>query len=172
MEQRYRGGPLPRPGHPHAAPRRNAPVAASGPLIVRFLEEDDDSYFVGEPGGDRSARVAKRRAFIESAHPEQRRGGASERLLRWSSYALVGAVFGGVLGIALGCFVILAALARYARLSGNIRRWRRRQRASGSQRPLPEQATRDRMQTLAAVGQGLLAILLGGAILFAIFGMR
>lgn len=172
MEQRYRGRPLPHSGRSIAAPRRYNPPVATGPLIVRFVEEDDDTYLVGEPGGDRSARVAKRRAFTESSLPEQRRRGSSERLLRWSSYALIGAVFGGVLGIALGCFVILAALVRYARLSANVRRWRRKQRASGNQRPLPEEATRDRMQTLATLGQGFLAILLGCAILFAIFAMR
>ena len=147
-------------------------MGAPGPLIVRFLEEDDDSYLVGEPGGARSARVPKRRAFTESSLPDQRRRGSSERLLRWSSYALIGAVFGGVLGIALGCFVILAALVRHARLSANIRRWQRRQRASGNQRALPEEATGERMRTLATLGQGFLAILLGGAILFAIFAMR
>lgn len=174
MEQRYRDRPLPHPERPIVAsrPRRNQRTVAPGPLIVRFLEEDDESYLVGEPDGARSARVSKRRAFTESSLPEQRRRGSSERLLRWSSYALIGAVFGGVLGIALGCFVILAALVRYARLSANVRRWRRKQRASGNQRPLPEEATRERMQTLATLGQGFLAILLGGAILFAIFAMR
>lgn len=174
MEQRYRGRPAPRPLSAHAAPtsRRNNSPAHAGPLIVRFVEEDDDSYLVGEPGGDRTARVPKRRAFTASSTPAQRRSASSERLLRWSSYALVGAVLGGVLGIALGCIVMLAALIRLARLSGNLRRWQRRQRAGGNPRLLPEGATRERMQALAALGQGFLAALLGGGILLAIIELR
>lgn len=175
MEQRFRGRPAARPIEAPAPYRRDDPPAAMngyGPLIVRFVEEDDDAYLVGEPGGSRTVRVPKRRTFAAGSTPEQRRAGSSERLLRWSSYALVGAVFGGALGVALGCFVILAALIRYARLTSRVRSWRRRQRASGKPTLLPEPATRERMQLLAALGQGFLAVLLGGAMLFAIFEVR
>lgn len=155
--------------------RDHFPPATVGPLIVRFLEEDDDTYLVGEPEGSRTARVPKQRATNESYAPKQQRRQSSERLLRWSSYALVGVVCGGILGIALGSIVALATLARLARLSSDIRRWRRRQRTSQNQRvlaALPVEATRERMQLLAALGQSILAIALGGGVLFAIIEMR
>ena len=173
MEQKYRGRgvhqpvPSPRPPRPHASVAPRVP----GPLIARFLEEDDTDYLVGDPWGDRTARVLKRRARPEMSSPEQRRRTSSERLLRWSSYALIGAVCGGIVGIALGAAVILATLVRLARLSSRIQRWRRRD-ASGDRRALPAEATRERIQLLAALGQGLLSMLLGGGILYAILMMR
>jgi hypothetical protein len=180
MEQRYRSrrDPLPpKPIQPMRTPtsRTSAPQAAAGPLIARYVEEGDNDYLVGDPWSSRTARVPKRRAFAESSSPEQRRRTSSERLLRWSSYALIGVVCGGIVGIALGGIVILAALIRLARLSSRIHRWQRRQHAqhaSGDQKALPVEATRERMQLLAALGQGLLGMLLGSAVLYAILVMR
>lgn len=149
----------------------------SGPLVARFLQEDDTEYLVGEPGGSRTARVPKRRASTEPYSPE-RPIMASERLLRWSSYALLGVVCGGIVGIALGGLVILAAFIRLERLSGRIRRWRRQAgKARDRQSPptlllLPAEATRERMQLLAALGQGFVAMLLGSALVFVIIELR
>lgn len=176
MEQRYRDRRAPRPPRAPVS-RGNVPPAVAGPLVVRFLEEDDTEYLVGEPEGSRTAWIPKRRAFTEPYSPE-RSIAASERLLRWSFYALIGVVCGGIVGIALGGLVVLAALVRLARLSGRIRRWRRHAKERQpspmlSQSPqLPEEATRERMQLLAALGQGFLAILLGGAVLFVILTLR
>ena len=188
MEQRYRSRrdpPSPKPIQPLRQPLRQstrAPTSrtstrptVAGPLIARFVEEDDNDYLVGDPWSSRTARVPKRRAFAEPSSPEQRRRTASERLLRWSAYALIGVVCGGIVGIALGGIVVLAALIRLARLSSRTHRWQRRQQAqhaSGDQKALPVEATRERMQLLAALGQGLLGILLGSAVLYAIFVMR
>ncbi len=85
MEQRYRSrrDPLPpKPIQPMRTPtsRTSAPQAAAGPLIARYVEEDDNDYLVGDPWSSRTARVPKRRAFAESSSPEQRRRTASEQL--------------------------------------------------------------------------------------------
>jgi hypothetical protein len=169
MERRNYGRYAPQQPHP-PEPYTDAVPAANGPLIVRFLEEDDIGYLVGDPWSDRTARVAKHRAIAESFSPDERRRGASERLLRWSSYALVGVLFAGAPAILLGSIVALAALIRLSGFSSRIHRWRRR--ASGDHSVLPVQATRERMQVLAAIGQGLLAVALGSGVLFVIVEMR
>ncbi len=171
MVQRYRGR---QEVQPVRAPtfRANRPPALSGPLIARFVEEDDSGYVVGDPWGSQTARVPKRRAYAEPSSPERRQRRSSERLLHWSSYALIGVICGGIVGIALGGIVILAALIRLARLSQRIHRWQRRQQAEGEQDALPVEATRERMQVLAALGQSLLAILLGSAVVYVILVLR
>jgi hypothetical protein len=84
----------------------------------------------------------------------------------------------GIVGIALGGIVVLATLIRLARLSSRIQRWQRRQpaqhgqHASDDQNVLPVEATRERMQLLAALGQGFLGIVLGSAVLYAILVMQ
>lgn len=161
----------PQPPHP-AEPYSDDIPAATGPLIVRFLEEDDTGYLVGDPWSDRTARVSKHRAIAEPFSPDERRRGASERLLRWSSYALVGVIFGGIPAILLGCIVALAALIRLTGFSSRIHRWRQHRRASGDHSVLPVHATRERMQMLAALGQGLLAVALGSGVLFVLVEMR
>lgn len=172
MEPRYRRQHAPPPIHPPIARAEAAPPTVAGPLVARFLEEDDREYLVGELGGNRTAQVPKRRAMAEPSSPEERRRGASERLLRWSSYALVGIVAGGIVGIAIGIVVVLAALARLAAFSSRIRRWRYRHNRSGDRQALPAQASRERMLLLGALGQGFAAILLGSAVLFAIVELR
>ena len=174
MAQRSRGNHPPQPiqpSHARASHGNTAPVII-GPLIARFLEEDDTDYLVGDPWGDRTARVPKRRAFTDASSARLRRRTSSERLVRWSAYALVGAVCGGIIGTALGAVVVLAALIRLARLSGRIHRWQYRQLASSDQKALPEEATRERVQLLAALGQGGVAILLGSAVLYVILLLR
>jgi uncharacterized iron-regulated membrane protein len=171
MQQRYRSGRDPQPMRP-PVPRDIPPPNVAGPLIARFVEEDTHEYLVGDPWSSRTAHVPKRRSSTEASSPEQRRRTSSERLLRWSLYALVGAVCGGIVGIALGVIVVLAALMRLTSLSSRLRRWRRRQRASGDQKTLPAEATRERMQLLAALGQGFLGILVGSAVLYVLLGLR
>src|SRR5690242_5016673 len=108
MEQRYRRKSAPQAIHHRRAPLVNTPPTVSGPLIVRFVEEDNDAYLVGDPWGDRTARVPKRRAPTDPTSSKQRHRSSSERLLRWSSYALIGVVCGGIVGTALGVIVVLA----------------------------------------------------------------
>jgi hypothetical protein len=174
MAQRSRGNHPPQPiqtAHARASHGNTAPVII-GPLIARFLEEDDTDYLVGDPWGNRTARVPKRRAFTDPSTPRPRRRTSSERLVRWSVYALVGAVCGGIVGPALGAVVVLAALIRLARLSRRIHRWQRRQKASGDWKALPAEVSRERMQMLAALGQGVVAIVVGSAVLYAILLLR
>lgn len=192
MEPRYRNRQMAKPIRPGIA-RRNAPAddparippqspyreqeqphstQVAGPLLARFIEEDKTGYFVGEIWGDRTAHVQKRRAEADPSSPEERRRRASERLLRWSSYALVGVLLGGVVGILLGGIVVLAALIRMTRLSSRIHRWKRHQRTVRESDLIPAQASRERMQSLAALGQGLLAIALGSAVLVFLILLR
>jgi hypothetical protein len=174
MAQRSRGNHPPQPiqpSHARASHGNTAPVII-GPLIARFLEEDDTDYLVGDPWGNRTTRVPKRRAFMDPSTPRPRRRTASERLVRWSVYALVGAVFGGIVGTALGAVVVLAALIRLARLSRRIHRWQRRQKASGDWKALPAEASWERMQLLAALGQSAMAMLVGSAVLYAVLLLR
>lgn len=171
MVRREYGRYAPQPPQ-SAQPYRDDIPAAAGPLIVRFLEEDDTGYLVGDPWSDRTARVSKHRAIAEPFSLGERRRGASERLLRWSSYALVGIIFGGIPAIVLGCIVALAALIRLSGFSSRIHRWRKRRRASGDHTVLPVHATHERMQVLAALGQGLLAVAIGSGVLFVIVEMR
>jgi hypothetical protein len=161
----------PQPPQP-AEPYSDDMPAVTGPLIVRFLEEDDTGYLVGDPWSDRTARVSKHRAIAEPFSPDERRRGASERLLRWSAYALVGVICGGIPAILLGGIVALAALIRLSGFSSRIHRWRKRRRASGEHSVLPVHATHERIQVLAALGQGLLAVALGSGVLFVIVEMR
>src|SRR5574340_487527 len=97
MAQRSRGNHPPQPIQPShtRASHGNTEPAIIGPLIARFVEEDDADYLVGDPWSSRTARVPKRRALTDPSSPRQRRRTSSERLLRWSTYALVGVVCGG-----------------------------------------------------------------------------
>jgi hypothetical protein len=152
------------------AAHHDDPPESAGPLLVRYIEEDDTGYLVGDPWSERTTRVQKRRAVAELSVSKERRG-SSTRLLRWSSYALVAVILGGVLGVALGGIVVPASLIRLARLTGRIHQWRRR-RASGLRDTLPVQASWERIQLLAALGQGCVAIILGSAVLLFVIEMR
>jgi hypothetical protein len=171
MEPRYRRGDD--AGAMRAAPPRTpsrTPASAPGPLVARFIEENESEYLVGETHGVRTRWVAKQRFFAEPYTETQR--SATTRLLRWSTYALVAALLGGVLGIALGGLVALAVLIRLGRLSSQIRRWRRRQRGAGKGGGVPVQATMERARLLAALGQSMLGVVLGCLVLLALFAFK
>jgi hypothetical protein len=76
-----------------------------------------------------------------------------------------------VVGVLLGGLVVVAALVRLAQFSRRVSRWRRRHRGLGAIPPLPAAATAERSRLLAAVGQGLLAILLGGLVFLVLAGL-
>lgn len=168
MESRYRHKrPL------SAEKRATSSVAAplSGPRTARFLDESETAYLVGEPRGPQRAWVPKQRAAEESFLLERRHRGADVWLLRWSAYAVLGVACGGVVGVLLGGLVVVAALVRLAQFSRRVSRWRRRHRGLGAIPPLPAAATAERSRLLAAVGQGLLAILLGGLVFLVLAGL-
>jgi hypothetical protein len=141
-----------------------------GPLTARYLDEDDGSYLVGEPGGERTAQVQKRREIPELFPPGQGAHAPGVWLLRWSAAALVGAACGGVLGIALGGAVVCVALARLGRFAGRMGQWQRQRRGADGLPALPEAATIERLRLLSALGQGLLAAVLGGLVFLTLTG--
>jgi hypothetical protein len=141
-----------------------------GPLAARFLEETDEGYLVGEPGGDRRAWVPKERATVERFPPRPGRHASGRRLLRWSAWALVGAVCGGAVGVVVGSAVVVLALAQLGRFSRRAQQWGRRQRGSAEILPLPAAATSERFRLLAALGQGLIAMLLGSFVFLLLLG--
>ena len=145
-----------------------------GPLTARYLDEDDGVYLVAEPRGERTAQVAKRREVVEPFPPTRRGSAPGVRLLHWSAYALVGAVCGGVPGVVLGSMVTLLALVRLGQFSRRVRRWWLRQSRSdgrGGVLQLPAAVTAERLRLLAALGQGLLAVLLGCLVFLALSGL-
>lgn len=147
-------------------------LRAMVPPMVRFVEQTDTEYAVGELRGPRTALVSKQRAIAETFPLGSREQLRARRLLRWSLYALGGAAFGGALGILLGAVVMMVALARLARFSRKVRRWRRTQRGREVPLALPAAATSERLCLLAALGQGVLAAIVGVVVLLLLVGFR
>ncbi len=143
---------------------------ALAPLLVRFVNQTDTEYTVGELGGQRTAVVPKRRAGADLFPPTSHQHARGRRLLRWSLYALVGAGGGGIIGIVLGSAVVIAALVRLAHFSSKVRRWRRNQRTRREQSQLPATATAERFYLLAALGQGVVAVAAGVLVLLLLAG--
>lgn len=152
------------------AARRAPVVRAHVPPVVCFVEQTDTEYAVGELFGPRTALVAKRRAIPDSFPPVSGQQMHGRRLLRWSLYALVGAGLGGIVGVVLGGVVVLVALLRLARFSGKVRHWRRTQRARGEGLRLPSAATSERLCLLAALSQGLVAVVMGALVVLVLVG--
>ena len=98
------------------------------PPVVRFVEQSDAEYAVGELRGPRTALVSKQRAVAARFPAVSRQDASGRRLLCWSGFALISVGLGGIGGIVLGRLVVVAALLRLAHFSGKVRRWRRIQR--------------------------------------------
>lgn len=143
---------------------------ALAPLVVRFVEQTDTDYAVGELRGPRTALVPKQRAVAARFPPVSRLDAPGRRLLLWSVFALIGVGLGGIGGIVLGGLVVVVALLRLARFSGKVHRWRRVQRARGEQVHLPAAATSERLCLLAALGQGLVAAAAGALVVLFLTG--
>jgi hypothetical protein len=133
--------------------------ATSGaiPRYVRYVDETADAYLVIDLRSGERHEVDKDRAPVPalSDGPERARHGAG--LLRWSGWAVLCALLGGVGGVLLGVPVVLVALLRRAALLRRMRRWRRRH--PGEALPAAAREEYDRMR--AALWQGMLALLLG-----------
>jgi hypothetical protein len=158
-------GPGPWRSRPQAGVARRS-RAESSHLLVRYESQTPDQYLVRDLAGDEMIEVPKRYAspvpFPVTPRPHQR----GARLLRWSAWALAGAWFGGALGVALGTLVVLVALLQLSEFGGRVRRWRR-QGPSSDEAPglLPAAAAMERQRLRAALGQGLLAVLLGAGVM-------
>jgi hypothetical protein len=139
--------------------------------VVRDLDtfgDPDDLGGVHDQGAGDVVVVPKHYAVAEP-FPAPRAGQVpGTRLLRWSTRALLAAVCGGLGGILLGGLVTLVATVQLQRFARRVRRWRRRSRgADGNPMPpaLPAAASAERLRLLTAWVQGMLAILLGVALL-------
>lgn len=152
--------------------QRQPPVAAdrvrAGPsyLLVRYEGQTPDHYIVRDLVADDVIEVRKHYPpplpFPVTRRPHQH----GARLLRWSTWALAGALLGGIVGVGIGALVALVALARLAGFGGRVRRWRRRDAGPEDDASwLPAAAAMERQRLRAALGQGFLATLLGAAVL-------
>jgi hypothetical protein len=135
-------------------------VSNAQPFIVRYADQHERAYLVHELDSGDTVAVPKRRA-TDAVYPSRDgRRPPGALLLRWSTYALLGVVCGGVPGIVLGVIVVCGGLVRLAGFRARARRWLRRDGI-----PLPAIAATERLHLLAALGQGMLAILFGGLVL-------
>lgn len=112
-------------------------------------------------GDDRVIQVPRSYAAAEPFPLVSGQRAPGARLLRWSRYALLGVGVGGFGGILLGVPVVLAAGVQLARLTRRVRRWRKRRRGLAESPLLPAAASAERLRLLGALGQGVLAIVLG-----------
>lgn len=138
-----------------------AHIVDAQPLIVRYADERERDYLVRELDSGDTVTVSKHRA-IDTVYPSRNgRRPPGSLLLSWSKYALFGVVCGGAPGVVLGVFVVCVGLVRLTGFRARARRWLRRDSAA----PLPAIAATERLHLLAALGQGMFAILLGGMVL-------
>jgi hypothetical protein len=139
--------------------------------FAAFVRQSDEAYVVRDlddlAAGD-LVSVPKHYAVAEPFPSTRDQQVPGTRLLRWSTLALLAAVCGGLGGILLGGLVTLVATVQLQRFTLRVRRWRRRYRgADGSPMPpvLPAAASAERLRLLTAWVQGMLAIVLGVALL-------
>ncbi|HUY77182.1 MAG TPA: hypothetical protein VMV29_10455 [Ktedonobacterales bacterium] len=144
---------------PHVAKAHPVPYWL---LRVRYVEQDGKTYIVQPLDADADVAVAKRRRGAEQYPPPHDQRPRGVRLMRWSHVALLAAVFGGVGGVFLGVIVLLAALIHLVGLRLRVRRWL--QSTSGEAASLPASASSERFRVLAALGEGLVACLLGALV--------
>ncbi len=141
-------------------------ITDAQPLVVRYAEEHEHTYLVHDFDSGDTVAVPKRRA-ADDLHPSRTgRRPPGTALLRWSKYALVGVVFGGAPGIVLGALIVFVSFVRLASFGVRARHWLHREEAA----PLPAIAATERLYLVAAFGQGVLAILLGGMVLALLLG--
>ncbi len=128
---------------------------------MRYSDESAEAYLVRELERGRWVSVPKQREAAEFSllGRGERAGGVI--LLRWSLYALVGAALGGVGGVALGLLVALGAAIRLLGHARRVRRWQRERTGPDGALPLPPAASAERLRLRTALGQGLLAAMLG-----------
>lgn len=164
MRQRMRphvdGYPAPARQSSGRTPPRTS-VSGAQPLVVRYAEEHERSYLVHDFDSGDTVEVPKRRAAddLHTSRTGRRPPGAA--LLRWSKYALFGVVLGGAPGIVLGALIVCVSFVRLTGFRVRARRWLHRERSA----PLPAIAATERLHLVAALGQGMLAIILGGMVL-------
>jgi hypothetical protein len=137
---------------------------ASAPRYVRYQDTTPREYIVRALSNDRVIQVPRQFARATPFPPTRDQPAPGAGLLRWSSYALLAVGLGGLGGVLLGGIVALVAAVRLMRFSEHARSWRRRSGGTGP-RALPAAASAERLRLLGALGQAMLAALLGSALL-------
>jgi hypothetical protein len=143
--------------------------ASVGPRIVAFTDLRDGAYLVRDLDEGHLLRVPRGSAQPEQFPPQGGQRRQTQRgalLLRVSKYALIGAFLGGVGGVLLGVLVALCAVIQLGRFKVRVRRWQRRSRMGRHdvQDLLPASASSERSRLLGALGQGVLAAVLGAGV--------
>lgn len=142
------------------------------PRSVRYQDQSRAAYLVREINDSQHVRVAKQRAVADTYPPNAAARSADMRLLRWSGYALLGVLLGGVGAIILGLLTASLAALLLMRHSHRVRAWRRAHRAAGSDSSnallLPAAASDERARLRTALWQGVIAAVLGLVFLFAL----
>ena len=131
---------------------------------MSYAAAAEQEYLVRTLENDHILQVPKHYAPSEPFPPERGLPPPGGRLLRWSAYALLLVGLGGLGGVLLGVLVVLVAGVQLARFSLRVRRWRRRHKAAGIPM-VPAVASAERVRLLSALGQGLLAVVLGSLLL-------
>lgn len=147
--------------HPEARQGRQAPQT----YYVRYEDATERMYLVRTLDDDRLIRVSKRYALSEPFAAARVQLPPSARLLRWSTYALMGVGLGGLGGMLLGVLVVLVAGTRLVGFSMRLRRWRREQQEASGIPTLSAAASAERLRLLGSLGQGLLAVAVGSLLL-------
>ncbi|HEX9038792.1 MAG TPA: hypothetical protein VF808_17555 [Ktedonobacterales bacterium] len=129
------------------------------------MAEDNQSYVLRDLDSGHETQALKRRAAQEVFPPTRENRAPGAGLLRVSGFALLGAMFGGAPGVALGAIVVLVALVRLASFESRTRAWRTRREKREPDQRLPARATNERLRLVTALWQGLGAVALGGAAL-------
>ncbi len=139
--------------------------------FASFVRQSEEAYVVRDLdaldalGDGDLVSVPKHYAVAEPFPVATGRKAPGARLLRWSAYALLAAVCGGVGGVLLGALVTLVATVQLQRFALRVRRWRRRRRGPDGSPVLPAAASAQRLRLLTAWVQGMLAIVIGVALL-------
>ncbi len=142
---------------------RNQPRAASE-HFAEYVTEDRSSYTLWDTANYSRRQIAKWRAVPDAYPPPPKYTPPGSRVQRLSMIALAGALIGGAPGIALGLVGILVACIRLSSFGARQRAWRRRSEHEDAPRRLPSAATSERLRLLTGLGQSLIAMLVGSAI--------
>ncbi len=138
---------------------------AASEHFAEYVSEDRSSYTLWDTANYSRRQIAKWRAVPDAYPPPPKYSPPGSRVQRLSIIALVGALIGGAPGIALGLCGIVVACIRLSSFGARQRAWRRRSESEDAPRRLPSAATSERLRLLTGLGQSLIAMLVGSAIL-------
>lgn len=143
-----------------AHPPRSAPQR-----LAEYVSENRSSYILWDIANSAEREIAKHRAVPDAFPAPPKHPLPGSQILRISTVALIAALLGGAPGIILGFIGALTACVRLANLGGRVRKWRRSAEYDDDSRQLPSAATSERLRLLTGLGQSLIAVGAGSAIL-------